>query len=168
MQRKPDRRLFEHVKQKHNSRVTANILTLISKSVGYGRANNFRASGQQSPTPTFVSLSHCPLITPITRMAPYNISMHGLIQAARDGLSELTWTTIVALFIFSCIATRLISGLQSRQRVDDPAEPRTSRLAPYWLPWIGHGISFLWDHVGLLGSLRFVSHTCHRSFATKC
>lgn len=89
-------------------------------------------------------------------MATYDISAHGAIQAARDGLSELTWTTIFAVFIFSCIATRVISGLQSRQRVNDPAETRTSRLAPYWFPWVGHGISFLWDHMGLIGSFRFV------------
>lgn len=89
-------------------------------------------------------------------MAIHELSAQGLIQTARDGLSELTWTTTLAVIVFSCIATRIISGLQSRQRVHDPTEPRTSRLAPYWFPWVGHGISFLWDHLGLLGSLRFV------------
>ena len=85
-------------------------------------------------------------------MAKYE-SPHGLIQSARDGLSELTWTTCLAVLVFTCIATRLISGLQSR-RESASAEPRASRLAPYWFPWIGHGLSFVWDHVSLFESLR--------------
>lgn len=87
-------------------------------------------------------------------METFETSPHGLIQAARDGLSEMTWTTFLAVLVFSCIATRVISGLQGRQREQDSNEPRTSRLAPYWFPWFGHGFSFIWNHVSLFETLR--------------
>ncbi|KAJ6104988.1 hypothetical protein N7486_003677 [Penicillium sp. IBT 16267x] len=82
------------------------------------------------------------------------LTSHDLIQAMRDVLSELTWSKCLAGLIFSCIVTRVITGLQSSQRKSDPTAARTTRLAPYWFPWLGHGPSFLWDHVGLLESLR--------------
>lgn len=90
-------------------------------------------------------------------MEVYEQSGRGQIQTARDSLSELTWTTCLAVLIFSCIATRLITGLQSRQRDQDPSELQTVRLAPYWFPWIGHGFSFLWNHVSFFEAVRLVA-----------
>ncbi|KAJ5126183.1 hypothetical protein N7526_008360 [Penicillium atrosanguineum] len=87
-------------------------------------------------------------------MERHTTSTSHLIQTVRNGLSEMTWTTFFAVLVFSCIATRVISGLQSRQREYDPKEPRTSRLAPYWFPWIGHGFQIVWNHLGLFESLR--------------
>ncbi|KAJ5657256.1 uncharacterized protein N7484_000905 [Penicillium longicatenatum] len=77
---------------------------------------------------------------------------HGLMTI-RDVFSQLTWLKCLAVLIFSCIVTRVITGLRS-QRNSDSTEARTPRVAPYWFPRFGHGPSFLWDHVGLLESLR--------------
>ncbi|KAJ5889221.1 hypothetical protein N7504_010031 [Penicillium tannophilum] len=81
------------------------------------------------------------------RMSP------GLIQTMQDVWSELTWSRCLAVLIFSCILTRVITGLRSQRR-SDPTEARTPRLAPYWFPRLGHGPFFLWNHVALLESLR--------------
>lgn len=95
---------------------------------------------------------------PQTGMEKYEASPHGLIQTVRNGLPQLTWSTFLAVLVFSCIATRVITGLQCRHHEHDPTEPRTARLAPYWAPWIGHGLSFIWDHVKLLSGIRLVIH----------
>ncbi|KAJ5105182.1 hypothetical protein NUU61_002529 [Penicillium alfredii] len=87
-------------------------------------------------------------------MERYETSTHGLVQAVHDGTSELIWPMFLAVVVLSCIATRLITGLQSSQHEQDPTEPRTARLAPYWFPWMGHGVSFLWNHVNLFTRLR--------------
>ncbi|KAJ5638278.1 hypothetical protein N7490_008157 [Penicillium lividum] len=81
------------------------------------------------------------------------LTYHEFTQSVRGVLSELSLIKCFAVLIFACIATRVITGLQSNQRKPDPTG-RTPRLAPYWFPWYGHGPSFLWDHVGLLESLR--------------
>ncbi|KAJ5560593.1 hypothetical protein N7513_002992 [Penicillium frequentans] len=83
----------------------------------------------------------------------YRRISHGLIQSMQDVLSELTWSKCLAVLIFSCILTRVITGLRSQRR-SDPTEARTPRLAPYWFPRFGHGPFFLWNHVALLESLR--------------
>lgn len=88
-------------------------------------------------------------------MEVYEPSSNSLIQTVRDGASNLTWVTLLAMLVFSCVATRVITGFQSHQRASG-SETRTARLAPYWLPWMGHGIQFLWNHVSFLESLRFV------------
>ncbi|KAJ5414410.1 hypothetical protein N7509_001037 [Penicillium cosmopolitanum] len=77
-----------------------------------------------------------------------------LIQTVKYSLPKVTWINFFAILAFSCIATRIISGFRSRQRVQDPAEPRTSRLAPYWFPWFGHSPFFAWNHASLFESLR--------------
>ena len=92
-------------------------------------------------------------------MGSYELLPEKLIQTVRDSLTELTWKTLLIFLVFSCIATRLVTGLQSRQRNQDPW---TVRLAPYWIPWVGHGFSFLWNHVGLVEASRWV-YSC-----TKC
>ncbi|KAJ5090374.1 hypothetical protein N7532_009058 [Penicillium argentinense] len=87
-------------------------------------------------------------------MEKYETPTNGLIQMVRDGLPEMTWMTFFAVLAFSCIATRIISGLQGRQQTRDPSEPRASRLAPYWFPWLGHSLSFTWNHASLFQGLR--------------
>ncbi|KAJ6171587.1 hypothetical protein N7470_000654 [Penicillium chermesinum] len=86
-------------------------------------------------------------------MDVYESSSGSLIQTVRDGMPALTWTTFLAVLVFSCVATRVITGLQSHQRTSG-TEARRAQLAPYWIPWIGHGASFLWDHVSFFESLR--------------
>ncbi|OJK03285.1 hypothetical protein ASPACDRAFT_50635 [Aspergillus aculeatus ATCC 16872] len=79
----------------------------------------------------------------------------GLIRLALDGFNSVGWPTWVALLVSVCVATRLISGLQSRLGSGTEAGPtRSVRMVPYWLPWIGHGISFARDHVKLIGNAR--------------
>ncbi|KAJ6127436.1 hypothetical protein N7523_003048 [Penicillium sp. IBT 18751x] len=87
-------------------------------------------------------------------MERHTTSTSILVQTIRDCLSGMTWTAFLGVLVFSCIATRVISGLQSRQREFDLNAPRTSRLAPYWFPWLGHGFQIVWNHLGLFKSLR--------------
>ena len=63
------------------------------------------------------------------------------------GLSSTTWTVIAAVFIAVGIVTRTITGFQSRSgAVIDTEAPRSARMTPYWFPWLGHSLSFTWDH----------------------
>lgn len=81
---------------------------------------------------------------------PSSPSSSDLAQTVRnsyDHLPELTWRTFIAVIVFSCIATRIITGLQSRRRKPSNEEPQSVKIVPYWLPWIGHGLSLTWDHV---------------------
>lgn len=82
-----------------------------------------------------------------------------LIQTVKYSLPEVTWINFFAILAFSCIATRIVSGFRSRQRVQDPAEPQTARLAPYWFPWFGHSPFFAWNHASLFNSLRLVTES---------
>ncbi|PYH42602.1 putative RNA12 protein [Aspergillus saccharolyticus JOP 1030-1] len=79
-----------------------------------------------------------------------------LIHLARDGFNSVGWTTWVALLVSVCVATRLISGLQSRlgNETTEAGVPRSARMVPYWVPWIGHGLSFVRDHVKLIAHAR--------------
>jgi hypothetical protein len=74
----------------------------------------------------------------------------------KNSLPEASWVNFFAIFAFFCIATRIISGVRGRQRVQDPAEPRRTRLAPYWFPWFGNSPFFAWNHASLFESLRLV------------
>lgn len=79
----------------------------------------------------------------------------GLIQAIQDGLANATWKTVVVAFlVILCIATRIITGLQSSHGVKDAGETRPVRMAPYWFPWLGHGLSFAWDHASCIKKAR--------------
>ncbi|EAW08003.1 cytochrome P450 [Aspergillus clavatus NRRL 1] len=61
---------------------------------------------------------------------------------------ELIWPTLLAIIVFSCLATRIITGFQSwPEKGAGAGLPRLIRTVPYWVPWLGHGISFGWDHV---------------------
>ncbi|OCT52383.1 cytochrome P450 monooxygenase [Cladophialophora carrionii] len=51
---------------------------------------------------------------------------------------------IVLVFVVA-VATRVVTGLQYRAAVSNQPQansPRTVPILPYWIPWIGHGISF--------------------------
>lgn len=100
----------------------------------------------------------------------YNSESHSHFQVLRNVVSEFTWTTLLALLIFICITTRIRTGQLNTEPL--PGQTRAARLAPYWFPWIGHGFQFLWDHVGLLESIRWdsyqISHfTFHISLAPR-
>jgi hypothetical protein len=86
----------------------------------------------------------------------YETSPNGLLQSARNGLPHVNvnWPTFFAVVVFACITTRFVSGLQSQRRDQDPSKPRAVLLAPYWFPWIGHGFSFLWNHVNFFMKTR--------------
>ncbi|RAL10746.1 putative RNA12 protein [Aspergillus homomorphus CBS 101889] len=82
-----------------------------------------------------------------------------LLQLARDAFNSVGWATWVALLVSICVATRLVSGLQSRLGSGTEAGlTRSVRMVPYWLPWIGHGLSFARDHVKLIRDARESMH----------
>ena len=84
-----------------------------------------------------------------------SFSPDGLVQAIQDGLANATWKTVVVAFLaVVCIATRIITGLQSSYGVKGAGDSRPVRMAPYWFPWLGHGLSFAWDHTSCIKSAR--------------
>lgn len=87
-------------------------------------------------------------------MEGYSFS-DGLMEAIQDGLDNATWKTVVVAFLaILCIATRIITGLQSSYGVKYTGESRPVRMAPYWFPWLGHGFSFAWDHASCIKKAR--------------
>ncbi|EPS27446.1 hypothetical protein PDE_02389 [Penicillium oxalicum 114-2] len=77
-----------------------------------------------------------------------------LIQTTNYEPLGLKWVTLITVLAITCIATRFISGAQSRPLAQNGRESRRPKTAPYWIPWLGHGISFLWNHLTFLESLR--------------
>ncbi|OJJ44166.1 hypothetical protein ASPZODRAFT_161257 [Penicilliopsis zonata CBS 506.65] len=64
--------------------------------------------------------------------------------------------TAVAVVVFSCIATRILSGLQSRSttvQTGNNDDTRNVSVAPYWIPWVGHAPFVAWN------PLYFISRT---------
>ncbi|KAL4898399.1 cytochrome P450 [Aspergillus ambiguus] len=87
-------------------------------------------------------------------MGGYEISKDVLIQSAQTNLRELGWL-VLCLVIAICISTRIITGLQSRTGARTmTTNARPVRTVAYWVPWLGHGISFVWDHVALIEKAR--------------
>ncbi|CAG8161083.1 unnamed protein product [Penicillium salamii] len=73
---------------------------------------------------------------------------HG-VQLARESFFSINWSTVFGIFLLICIATRIVTGLQSRKSAS-----LIVPLAPYWFPWIGHGPAFLWNHVSFFKRTR--------------
>ncbi|PWY65313.1 cytochrome P450 [Aspergillus heteromorphus CBS 117.55] len=77
------------------------------------------------------------------------------VSSSQDKVSRLGWPGMIALLVFVCVATRLITGFQSRaRRAPDGGQPRPVRTVPYWIPWLGHGPAFAWNHVNLIQKAR--------------
>ncbi|KAJ5145603.1 uncharacterized protein N7515_000167 [Penicillium bovifimosum] len=70
-----------------------------------------------------------------------------LAQTVREAFFNMSWSNVFTFVVIVCITTRVITGIQSRRREQDPSKTQTVRLAPYWFPWIGHSPAFLWNHV---------------------
>ncbi|KAE8378709.1 cytochrome P450 [Aspergillus bertholletiae] len=91
-------------------------------------------------------------------MGKYDASSDDLIQNAWNAPSELAWPLLAAVLVFCCIATRIISGFQSR--VDSTTEQTQSvKTVPYWFPWLGHSLSFIRNHVGFTEKARDYMNT---------
>jgi hypothetical protein len=87
-------------------------------------------------------------------MGEYEITKDVLIQTARNNLTALGWTALCAAALI-CIITRVITGLQSRtDGSSKTSDARPVRTVAYWIPWLGHGISFVWDHISLIEKAR--------------
>ncbi|KAB8214357.1 cytochrome P450 [Aspergillus novoparasiticus] len=86
-------------------------------------------------------------------MSKDGLSPDGPIQNAWSGSSELVWPLLATVLVLCCIATRIISGFQSR--VDSKTEqPQSVKTLPYWFPWLGHSLSFIWDHISFTEKTR--------------
>lgn len=90
----------------------------------------------------------------------FSSSLPDLIQNVRenyDYLPELTtWKAFLCVILFLCIATRLLTGLRSRRRNTNSEVPWRVKIAPYYLPWIGHVFSLARDHLNCVIWARFV------------
>ncbi|KIX94118.1 uncharacterized protein Z520_10144 [Fonsecaea multimorphosa CBS 102226] len=71
-----------------------------------------------------------------------------LQQALTAGIQHPFQTLFAVAFVI-CVVTRIISGLQYRSTVLKQAAdggsngPRTVPILPYWIPWLGHAVSFV-------------------------
>ncbi|KAK2770627.1 hypothetical protein FQN53_005411 [Emmonsiellopsis sp. PD_33] len=75
-------------------------------------------------------------------------------QSAKELLSGLSFEVFLAFLLIVCIITRTYSGFRSSFRSVQPGEARVARTIPYWIPYIGHALSFgLWRR-GLLENAR--------------
>jgi hypothetical protein len=93
-----------------------------------------------------------------TTMDAYIYSSMNGILAVKDGFPELTLPALIAvLIIFSLIATRVITGLQSQPKRLQEGESHAVRTLPYWIPWIGHSISFFNGNRDFVARARFVA-----------
>ncbi|KAL2808162.1 cytochrome P450 [Aspergillus granulosus] len=71
------------------------------------------------------------------------------IKAVYDGLPPKSLAAAAVLVVTSVlIFTRILSGLQGR------AGPRQPRTVPYWIPWLGHSLSFARNHIDFLKRTR--------------
>uniref|UniRef100_A0A093XPD7 Cholesterol 7-alpha-monooxygenase n=1 Tax=Talaromyces marneffei PM1 TaxID=1077442 RepID=A0A093XPD7_TALMA len=72
---------------------------------------------------------------------------HTLIQTVKESAEQYSLFILVAIFIFSILSTRAITGLQSQSHADSAdGEPRRVRKLPYWIPGLGHAFSYFWRH----------------------
>ncbi|KAE8146134.1 cytochrome P450 [Aspergillus avenaceus] len=60
----------------------------------------------------------------------------------------------ITIVLFLCIATRIITGVQSRPGTSKTEQPQSVKIVPYWLPWLGHSLSFIRDHVNFTKNAR--------------
>ncbi|KAF9887662.1 hypothetical protein FE257_009755 [Aspergillus nanangensis] len=86
-------------------------------------------------------------------MGKYTITSDALFQSAQSNVNELAWTIVLAILVL-CTVTRIVTNLQSRADSTTNAEPRSVKTVAYWVPWVGHGSSFLWNHINLIGKAR--------------
>ena len=90
------------------------------------------------------------------------------IEIAKDALSGPTWVTVLVALAVTCITTRIITGFQCRSSKEDAGDFRPVRMAPYWLPWLGHSLSFAWNMTSCVRKTRLASrvllkHSLYRS-----
>jgi hypothetical protein len=90
-------------------------------------------------------------------MENHKLTPGSLLQLSMDDVREWMWPTLLAIFLFSCLATRIITALKSwPDKRTDAGRPRLVRVVPYWIPWLGHSVPFGWDHIDFVRRARFV------------
>lgn len=57
--------------------------------------------------------------------------------------------------VLLCVATRIRTGLQSRRQQAPKSGPKAIAVLPYWIPYLGHVISFALDFPGFLVKSRY-------------
>ena len=87
----------------------------------------------------------------------YSLISYVIRTLIRYALSSATWMAIAVVVFSVSIVTRIITGFQSGSgAVGNAEEPRVVRMTPYWFPWLGHSLSFAWDHVKCIQGARLV------------
>ena len=91
----------------------------------------------------------------------------GLLSHLQNSLSELGWPGLLAILVGSCIVTRILTGIWSNGPKVKDGQPRLVRTTPYWFPWLGHGLSFVWNHVSLISKARLVSMDINNNYGVQ-
>jgi len=72
-----------------------------------------------------------------------------------QALKGSSYIAISVLLLAVCVVTRAITGyLYSKAESQDDSSPKDPPILPYWLPFIGHALSFAWSFDTLLSKAR--------------
>ncbi|KAH8704241.1 putative cytochrome P450 [Talaromyces proteolyticus] len=75
---------------------------------------------------------------------------HLVIQLVKDTAAQYSLYVLLAVLLFSCLANRVITGLQSQPYASTEGEAHRVRKLAYWVPGLGHAFSFVWSHRAFL------------------
>lgn len=69
-----------------------------------------------------------------------------VVQYIIDNVSQHPLLSLLAIFLATCLTTRILSGIRfhaasAKQSVSSQS-PHAVPILPYWIPWLGHGIPF--------------------------
>lgn len=78
-----------------------------------------------------------------------------LMQSTVQSILTHPFISVLAILLLTCITTRIVSGIRYSSAISQlrqpSANPKTVPVLPYWIPWLGHGVSFA------LGSTTFLT-----------
>ncbi|KAL2863565.1 RNA12 protein-domain-containing protein [Aspergillus lucknowensis] len=78
-----------------------------------------------------------------------------LVQAIDDRMQPKLLGAVATLTVaLILILTRIFSGFQSRTGKTSCSQARRPRVVPYWIPWLGHSLSFARNYIGFLEKAR--------------
>lgn len=82
---------------------------------------------------------------------------HSTIQTIKDSAEQYSIFILLAILILSLLSTRTVTEIQSWSHAT-PLDGRPCRVRklPYWVPGIGHALSYAWRERGFLLDAQYV------------
>ncbi|KIV86058.1 hypothetical protein PV11_01697 [Exophiala sideris] len=86
-----------------------------------------------------------------------DVTQHGpvaILQSTVNTALNHPLLSLLATLILVCVYTRIASGIRYSAAISKLSQsstgPKTVPILPYWMPWLGHGISFVSGGTGFL------------------